>query len=53
VLSYDGGTPATINFAHALRRGKNGSYRVDIGFERIEDGDEVYSLFRRVQREAG
>ena len=49
VLDYDAAEPATIHFAHEMRRGKNRSYRVDIGFERIEDGREVYGLIRSVQ----
>jgi len=53
VLAYDSDDPATIHFAHEMRRGKNGSYRVEIGFERIEDGAEVYRMFREVQRKAG
>lgn len=50
VLDYDGDSPATIHFAHEMRRSKNGSRRHDIGFERIEDGSEVYRMMRKVQR---
>lgn len=50
VLDYQAGDPATIHFAHEMRRSKNGSRRRDIGFERIEDGAEVYALLRTVQR---
>lgn len=48
-LDYEAGDRSTIYFHHEYRRGKNGSTRVDIGFERIEDGAEVYRLFRQVQ----
>ncbi len=49
VLDYDGGDPASIMFDHEMRRSKNGQYRVDVGFERIEGGAEVYRLMRTVQ----
>ena len=49
-IEYDPGTPASIHFAHEYRRTKNGSRRVDIGFERIDDGDAVYRLIRDAQR---
>lgn len=49
-LNYDAATPATIHFAHEYRRTKNGSTRRDIGFERIEDGREVYARLRAIQR---
>ena len=52
VLDFDRGDPATIYFDHEMRRTKNGSRRVDIGFERIEDGAEVYALFRKIQKGA-
>ena len=54
VLDYDSGNPASIMFNHEMRRSKNGSYRVDVGFERIENGAEVYRLMRDIQeRQAG
>ena len=54
VLNYDGGDPASIMFNHEMRRSKNGSYRVDVGFERIENGAEVYRIMREIQeRQAG
>ena len=49
VLDYDAGTPSTIHFNHEMRRGKNGQYRVDVGFERINDGAEVYRMMRDIQ----
>jgi len=52
VLAYDAQDPATIHFAHEYRRGKNGSTRVDIGFERIADGADVYARVRQVQKDA-
>ncbi len=50
VLDYRAGDPATVYFAHEMRRTKNGSRRHDIGFERIADGQEVYGMMRQVQR---
>lgn len=52
VLDLQQGPPDTVNFAETIKRGKNGSYRVSIGFERIEDGREVYRLMRDVQANA-
>ena len=49
VLDYDGGNPASIMFNHEMRRSKNGSYRVDVGVERIGDGQTVYHLMRDIQ----
>ncbi|MDU8928489.1 aspartate carbamoyltransferase catalytic subunit [Alisedimentitalea sp. MJ-SS2] len=48
-LDYDGGHPGTIYFAHDVRRGRNGTYRVPVGFERIEEASEVYRLMRDIQ----
>ena len=50
VLEFDGSFPGSIHFAHKIRRGKNGSYRVPIGFERIDDAREVYRLMRDIQK---
>ena len=57
VLETDGNHPATIHFATETRRrsSKNGgarTYQAAIGFVRIDDGEEVYKLLRRVQRGA-
>lgn len=42
----------TIHFAEEVRRGKNGTYTVPIGFEYIGgDGPEVLRLIRRIQTE--
>jgi hypothetical protein len=49
VLDFDGGEPATIMFNHEMRRGRRGPYRVDVGFERIKNGAEVYRLMREIQ----
>jgi hypothetical protein len=49
-LGYISDTPATIHFAQETRRSKNGTYQVDIGFERIDNGDKVYRLMRDIQR---
>ncbi len=51
-LDYQPGDPATVYFAHEMRRTKNGSRRHDIGFERIADGEDVYRLMRDIQRRA-
>lgn len=40
---------ATIHFATKEVRTKNGTRTVDVGFERISDGAEVYSLMRSIQ----
>ncbi len=54
VLEFDGGDPATINFASEERKGTKGSrYSVDIGFERIRDGRTVMGLFRSIQTGPG
>ncbi len=52
VLAYDAGDPASIHFAHEYKRSKNGSTRVEIGFERIADGADVYARFRQIQKDA-
>lgn len=49
VLNFDGGDPATIHFNHELRRRKNGSEKVAVGFERIAHGSEVYRMMRGIQ----
>lgn len=51
-LGFDGETPASVTFAQEYRRGKNRGYTVDIGFEWIEDGPEVYRLMRDIQKGA-
>ncbi|MDJ0627883.1 MAG: aspartate carbamoyltransferase catalytic subunit [Rhodobacter sp.] len=52
-LEYEAGDKASIYFAHTYRRTKNGSTRVPIGFERLTDGEDVYRMFRDLQRKAG
>lgn len=49
-LALSDKAPATLSFASRTRRGKNGSYEVPIGFERIYDAPEVYALMRNIQR---
>ena len=52
VLRRDG-PPDTIIFARERRSGNKGnSYMVDIGFERIDEGDRVIALMRAAQRKA-
>ncbi|MEM7731199.1 MAG: aspartate carbamoyltransferase catalytic subunit [Pseudomonadota bacterium] len=49
VLNFDGGDPPTIHFNHEYRHRKNGKQKVAVGFERIQDGAEVYRLMRGIQ----
>ncbi|MEM6587499.1 MAG: aspartate carbamoyltransferase catalytic subunit [Pseudomonadota bacterium] len=49
ILDYDGNDPATIHFNHEMRRRKNGQVKVAVGFERIQNGAEVYRLMRGIQ----
>lgn len=44
------GDPGSVYFATRRRRTKNGSYRVPVGFERIEDARGVYRMIRDIQR---
>ncbi|MEX0302823.1 MAG: aspartate carbamoyltransferase catalytic subunit [Leisingera sp.] len=46
------GQPASVFFAERTKRGKNGSYTVPVGFERIAEGREVYRMMREIQAEA-
>ncbi len=51
VLEFNQDTLSTINFAEEWRRGNKGRrYSVNIGFERIGDGEKVYSLMRDIQK---
>ncbi|MBD3679735.1 MAG: aspartate carbamoyltransferase catalytic subunit [Rhodobacteraceae bacterium] len=50
VLQFAEGDPSSVYFATILKRTKNGSRRVPVGFENIEDAREVYGLLRDVQR---
>lgn len=52
VLDYTPDDLSTIHFAHIYKRTKNGSRRVEIGFERIPDGEIVYRMMRDIQRSA-
>jgi len=52
MLEFDGNEPASIYFATEVRRGQNSSRTVKIGFERIENGRDVYAKFREVQENA-
>lgn len=51
-LGFDNEPLATVTFAEEYRRGNKRSYTVDIGFEWIEDGAEVYGLMRDIQKAA-
>jgi hypothetical protein len=48
-LDFHDETPASIYFSEDTRRKKNGTYTVNIGFERIGDGREVYKKLRKIQ----
>ncbi len=48
-LDFRDDTPASIYFAQETKRGKNGTYTVDVGFERIPDGRDIYNKLRKVQ----
>lgn len=49
-LAYYDGDPATIHFAREQRRTDKGrGYTVDIGFERISEGDKVLRLMHGVK----
>jgi len=50
VLELRPGTPGSVFFAKEIRRGKNGTYRIPIGFELIPDAEKVYQIFRTVQK---
>lgn len=52
MLGIDTNDPASITFATERRSGKNGSYEVKIGFERIADAQQVYGMIRDIQKEA-
>ncbi|MDA7429996.1 aspartate carbamoyltransferase catalytic subunit [Primorskyibacter aestuariivivens] len=49
-LSLEDGDPGSIWFAHEFKRTKNGSHRVNIGFERINAAREVLKLMTGIQR---
>lgn len=50
ILEYTSGDLATLHFQKESRRTKNGTRMIDIGFERIAEGDKVYRLMRDIQR---
>ncbi len=49
-IDYQPGPEAIIYFGKQVRRGKNGTYVTNHGFEYIQGGDEVYRLIRAVQQ---
>jgi len=49
-LDFRQGDPSTIIFATERKRTNNGTRKIEIGFERIEDGHDVYKKFREVQK---
>lgn len=52
MLDFREGHPSSIFFAAEQRRGKNSTYTVNIGFQRIADGRAVYQIFRDIQKAA-
>lgn len=53
VIDFRPGPPASIFFAEEVRQGNQGRrYRVPVGFEWIDEGEEVFRLIRGIQREA-
>lgn len=50
-ITFEPGQLSSVFFAEEYRRTKNGSRRVDIGFERIPDGDDVYRMIRQIQKD--
>jgi len=46
------GPPDTVNFAQKTKHSKNSTYLVPVGFERIEDGREVYRMICDIQTNA-
>jgi len=49
-LSLQEGRPGSVHFAEKTKRGKNGPYTVQVGFERIGEARDVYALLRQIQR---
>ncbi len=49
VLDLRPGPPDSLFFAEEVRRRKNGTFRVPVGFELIPNGHAVYQLFRKAQ----
>lgn len=45
------GQPGSVWFAQEHRRTKNGSRRVDIGFERLHDARDVLKMMTEIQRD--
>lgn len=48
-LDYQSGRKSTVTFARDFRQTKNGTSAVPIGFERIEDGAEVYRMMTEIR----
>lgn len=51
-LRFDEGKFSDVWFADKTTRTKNGSTQVKIGFERLENGRDVYAKFREIQKGA-
>lgn len=49
-LVLQDGTPGSVIFATEIKRSKNASQSIDVGFRRIEDAAHVYHLMRDAQR---
>lgn len=50
-LSMEEGELTSVYFAEELRRTKNGSRTVNIGFHLLPDGRDVYKMMRKIQKE--
>jgi len=50
LLTLQDGDPPSVYFAEEYRTTKNGSRRMEIGFEAIPDGRDVMELMRSVQK---
>ena len=51
VLTFEEGPPDNLQFASRTKRTKNGTREVRLGFERIEQGREVYRMMRDIQEQ--
>lgn len=51
VLTLEEGPPDTLYFATRIKRTKNDTREIKLGFERIEGGREVYRMMRDIQEQ--
>lgn len=50
-LQLDPRYGTSVYFATVMRRSRNGAYKMKIGFERIENAEQVYNLMCEIQKE--